>query len=82
MRAGRDIAPPEQNLIGSCADPCGRAATLNEPYMQVDVIDLAYVFLVLSARYSTGLEKLDLINLTSIDLLLTTVNAIETFIRG
>jgi len=50
--------------------------------MQVDVIDLAYVFLVLSARYSTGLEKLDLINLTSIDLLLTTVNAIETFIRG
>ena len=68
--------------MGSCADPCDRSATLNEPYMQVDVIDLAYVFLVLSARYSTGLEKLDLINLTSIDLLLTTVNAIETFIRG
>jgi hypothetical protein len=52
------IAPPEQNLTGSCADPCDHAETLNEPYMQVDVMDLARIFLVRSARYSTGLEKL------------------------
>ena len=62
--------------------PAIRAATLNEPYMQVDVIDLAYIFLVPSAWYSTGLEKLHVIILASIGLLLTTVNVIETFIRG
>ena len=62
--------------MGSCADPCDRASTLNEPYMQVDVIDLAASFSWM------GLEKLDLIILTSIGLLATNVNAIETFIRG
>jgi hypothetical protein len=50
--------------------------------MQVDVIDLAHVLLVRLARSWTRLEKLDVINLTSIGLLPTTVNAIQTFIRG
>lgn len=36
--------------MGSCADPCDRASTLNEPNMQVDVIDLACIFLVDGAR--------------------------------